>query len=425
MAGSWRSATGHRVRRPWRGAGSLVLLVGLGVGCASGSADSGGPPPGPTVPSNDPTTVVSSGEGTPSGAPALLGATAPRESRPVAPRADSGLAVVRRDCGFSVPLPAGGALWVYCDTTEFGSDDRLRWFVNTSAALATDEEPLVMLDHEAPDGRVEPFLEPDAGYPVCGDGEGRFTWPMSGVLVEGSDQPVVAVWYHNVCVVPGAFEGQDAGLAVFEPPAAAPDGDAPASERPILRGEVVDDRIIPDPPDSGPFGQAAVRVDDLVYLYRCPRSSEPCEVARVPADLVAVSDRARYEVWAGTGWAPHGSDGSGTVPMEMPGSRRGLKPSVAWVEDLGVFVYADNLMVDPGIALVRVARSPWGPWSPPIEVDLPGCDGSWPDICFALEIHAELSSDGEIALTWFDPAFARGVEPPLRFARVGLDVDGS
>jgi hypothetical protein len=394
-------------------AGSLLVLGALLTGCSSGSAE----------PSASTTAAVPA-TGVPA-RPRIVAARAPAESRPVAPPPGSDLAVVRRDCGFSVPLPEGGVLWVYCDTTQFGVDDRLRWFVNTSAALATDDEPLVMLDHQAADGRVEPFLQPDLDYPVCGDGEGRFTWPMSGVLVDQatSAEPAVAIWYHNVCVVPGAFEGQDAGLAVFQLPGAPPSPDLAPGERPVLRAEVVDDRVIPDPADGGPFGQAAVRVGDEVYLYRCPRSSEPCDVARVAADLDAVADRGRYEVWTGAGWAPHGADGSASAPMDMPGARRGLKPTVAWLEELGLFVYADNLMVDPGTALLRVARSPWGPWSEPVEVDLPGCDGSWPDICFALEVHAERSTGGEVALTWFDPGFVRGREAPLRFARVGLDVE--
>jgi hypothetical protein len=282
-----------------------------------------------------------------------------------------------------------------------------------------------MLDHEARDGSVAPFLEPDDDYPDCDDGEGRFTWPMSGVWVtdptartDSPERQVAAVWYHNVCVVPGAFEGRDAGLAVFEPPAAAPDADLPGPDREALVADVVDDRLIPDPLDSGPFGQAAVRVDDLVYLYRCPRSSDPCQVARVAADLAAVADRSRYEVWTGRDWVPHGTDGAAAGPMQMPGSRRGLKPTVAWVEDLGLFVYLDHRMVEPGTVLLRVAADPWGPWSPPAEVDLPGCDGEWPDICFAVEVHEHLSSGGAVGITWFDPAYPRGREAPLRFAQL-------
>jgi hypothetical protein len=394
-----------------------MAVVVVPAACSSGSAESPPTTAEPTTTTTEPPVAAI--------APRVV---VPAESRPVAPAAGAALEPVRRDCGFSIPLPAGGALWVYCDTTLFDGD-RLRWFVNTSAALATDEDPLVMLDHVGNDGVVAPFLEPDSDYPDCGGGENRFTWPMSGVMVadpDGSpdepDRQVAAVWYHNVCVVPDAFEGRDAGLAVFEPPAGAPDPAPGPEDREPLEGEIVDDRIIPDPAGGGPFGQAAVRVGDLVYLYRCPRADAGCEVARVPADLEAVSDRTRYEVWTGSGWAPHGADGSAAAPMEVPDPAWGLKPSVAWIEDLGVYVYVDHRMASPGTVLLRVADEPWGPWSPAAEVDLPGCDADWPDVCFAVEVHEHLSADGEVGLTWFDPAFPRGEQPPLRFAAVGVEV---
>src|SRR5262245_15793533 len=92
--------------------------------------------------------------GDPSGRLQVQLVDAPTESQPVGPPAASPLALVRRDCGSSEPLPAGGAIWLYCDTTLFEPGGRLRWFVNTSAAVATDGEPLGMRERPAGDGLV-------------------------------------------------------------------------------------------------------------------------------------------------------------------------------------------------------------------------------------------------------------------------------
>jgi hypothetical protein len=382
-------------------------------------------PEDPTAAERDPLTGAPTTAASVDGAPALRIVAAPAASEPVAPPAGSPLATVRRDCGSSEPLPGGGRIWLYCDTTMFEPGGRLRWFVNTSGAVATDDEPLVMLEATDPDGRVVPMLEPRPTYPRCEAGEGRFTWPTAGVRVaagaehdEDGDGEALAIFYENVCVVPRDFVGNDSGLAVIDPPTVPPEQLAADP----LEATIVEDRLFERPEDARPFGQAALRVDDVVYAYRCPRSDRPCSVARAPARLEDLADVTAWEVWDGQGWAPHGEDGAAAQPMEMPGAAFGFKPSVAWLEDLGVFVLVDHLVFAPSVLHVRVADEPWGPWSEPQRVDLPGCQADWPDVCFAVEVHEHLSGPGRIGITWFDPTYPPGEADPLRHGTVEVAV---
>ena len=42
-----------------------------------------------------------------------------------------------------------------------------------------------------------------------------------------------------------------------------------------------------------------------------------------------------------------------------------------------------------------------------------------------VEVHGHLSSGADVAVTWFDPGFPRGVEAPLRFALVSVGVSNA
>lgn len=363
--------------------------------------------------------------------------TPPVESHPVAPAPESPLAAVRRDCGISVALPAGGALWLYCDTATFGPEGRLAWFENTSAAVASDAEPLVMLERTDPRGHAAPFLEP-AAYPTCEGGQGRFTWPTAAVLVDRASEPadtptdpVVAVFYENVCLVAGGPDGQDAGVATFEVPSTAvPTGSLEGWEPAgFLTGRLANDRLFPRPPDDQagdehPFGQAAVRAGEHVYAYRCPNTDGACTVARAPATLDAVADPDAWAGWDGEGWTAALDT---ATPMDQPDAAgpdpvRVVKPSVGWVDDLDLYVQVAHVWGKSHLITLRVAADPWGPWSEPAEVRLPGCEGRYPDVCFAVEVHPHLSTADAVAITWYDPAVAIGGPSPTRYAELPIAV---
>lgn len=395
----------------------LTIALAIGASCSDGS--------GEAEPESSTATTRGSTTSVPAPAPLVRITDSSVESQPVGPPAGSPIALVRRDCGSSEALPGGGSIWLYCDSTLFESGGRLRWFVNTSAAVASAEHPLVMQERLERDGRVHPVLTPRLDYPRCDPGEGRFTWPTSAVVVprdgDQDAEAVLAIFYENVCVVPGNFEGGDTGVAVLE----LTDGAVAGAPADLIEATIVEDRVFSRAENGSPFGQASLRVGDLVYVYRCPLEDLPCGVARAPANLEALADPDAYEVWTGAQWAPQGVAGEAAGTMTMPGAVRGLKPSVAWLEDLGVYVLADHDAWDPSTVRLHVAATPWGPWSEPARIDLPGCTGDWPDVCFAVEIHEDLSGDDRIALTWFDPTFPAGEAVPLRFAAVGVAVDAA
>src|SRR5690606_32356091 len=129
-----------------------------------------------------------------------------------------------------------------------------------------------------------------------------------------------------------------------------------------------------------PFGLAAVAHDDWLYVYRCPAADEPCTVARVRPDDAASA--AAYRYWTGDGWSDDPDDAR---PMTMPGVREGTKPAVEHLDELDLFVMANHPVADTGIVELRFAASPTGPWSETVALDLPGCAGFYPEICFAAE----------------------------------------
>lgn len=394
----------------------LTLVLATLVGCSDGEATAPRPTATVAVTTPVPTTIP---EDAP--APSLSAPTVVAESMTVAPPPDSPLALVRRDCGMSVPLPAGGSLWLYCDTAVFRDDDRPAWFANSSAAFASEVDPRTM--HEPTDvrGRVRPFLTPDATYPTCDPGAGRFTWPTAAVPVDDDDGPTIAVFYENVCVESPEMRGADIGVAEFEPPEeAVPDeGFEQGGPSGWIQAEIVEARLFPRAEADPAFGQAAVRSGDHVFAYRCPDADEACTVARTRADLVEVADPTSWGAWDGAGWAAPLDAGE---PMVMPDPVRLVKPSVGWLADAGVFVLAGHRYDNTGVVQLRVARQPWGPWSPPSEVTLPGCQAAFPNICFAVEVHPQLSDADHVGLSWYDPAFPVGEGIPTRFASVPISL---
>jgi hypothetical protein len=58
---------------------------------------------------------------------------------------------------------------------------------------------------------------------------------------------------------------------------------------------------------------------------------------------------------------------------------------------------------------VRVARQPWGPWSPPVELYLPGCSNTVNTAflaCYAFTAQPQLSSPSTLGIGYYDQAYA-------------------
>ena len=108
---------------------------------------------------------------------------------------------------------------------------------------------------------------------------------------------------------------------------------------------------------------------------------------------------------------PNGRDGVTNLPVG------GVNVVHDAVNDLYVMGYSPW----PGFTTqmaIRVATSPEGPWTPPVVVELPGCDdqvGGEGYYCYAAAVQPRFSVPGQLGIGWYDQAVAAN---PLRGAYV-------
>src|SRR6266700_2134689 len=150
---------------------------------------------------------------------------------------------VRRDCGYSSPLPGrpGWSLWLFCDTViasdRGGNTERLILGTDTAAAgpyraghapsrlseIPTPPAPLALPGLGAP----QPFLPgpqrlllPGSALPCAGPGAYPASW-ISGVAREpAADTPAhLLISYDNYCVSgnAGALAAEEFGLIEYDP----------------------------------------------------------------------------------------------------------------------------------------------------------------------------------------------------------------
>lgn len=347
------------------------------------------------------------------GTPSLTGGVGP----PV------GHAVERidRDGGVSVQLFDGTVLWLFGDSLERDSAGRDLYFLNNTAALATSTEPAVTRDAVV-DGSPVEFVTPSAEHsaamdcppdrPVSG------LWPMSASAGSrtGSTQKVV-MFFANMCMG-GPDEFEDRGVAVVEwtyRAGATPPGSP-------LTGTVVEEFLFDvDGPEWGSASWTRSEGGhDVVYGYDCaspdptggvqfPNEWGRCTVGRV--GVANVADSSAWRWWDGSSWSadPGSAASMGGIPDPSP-STDSKAPvaafNVAWDPALSRFVMAYSPW--PGYTsevMIRVARTPIGPWSEPVTIGVPGCSdrvGSVDYYCYAAGSHLALGVPGSIGLGHYD-----------------------
>jgi hypothetical protein len=334
----------------------------------------------------------------------------------VAPPPESPIHAIRRDCPINAPLSDGRSLWIFCDTSMFGPDGKLSAFSNTSAAFAEHDSPIVLHEPLDAEGKPYRFITPTSDYNPCLWGENRFLWPSAAITIhlpDGRDR--VLVYYQSLCAAPGKGMVhemfKDMGVAEYlYDPAHRPGPDEP------IQGRIINEQIFghPDDGDSG-FGQAAVLQGGLLYVYRCTPDGA-CYVGRVnPAD--ATSSGA-YTFWDGQDWV---ADEKAAGELEMPNRTFAMKPSVNYFPMSRLFVMVDTEELHTGVIAVRVARSPQGPWSEPALLIPPGCEHKFPQQCFGVEVHENMSDASAISITFYNPSIKLG-ESPVQGMRVPVRI---
>lgn len=264
-----------------------------------------------------------------------------------------------RDVGFSAVLK-GRSVWIFGDTfLPASARDGLKWRSSSwSWSTYTPSDPGIgpwthALDTDGLARQLLPHTEEEAafnlaheGHDACAAGSScgsrRTPWPQAIVTDAAGEQAVI--FYLNMETGPGGawdFYSVSGSVASWSDPG-----------EPALRNE---------PPlfarDEPPWGSAAVRVDDTIYVYGCRFDGQrkPCLLARVAFE--SARDRTRYRFWTGAGWS---EDWREAGPV-FPG---GSLFSVHHNAHLGKFVafYIPDL---DGQFVMRTADLPQGPWSEP------------------------------------------------------------
>ena len=411
VAGELSSLLRRRTARALR---SLLLVVLLGAGCADGDArtSSRATPPETAAPAVE-APVGASGVRLALGTPEAPERVGPPEGHP--------LSRIDRDAGISARLGDGSTVWFFGDTGERLSDGRLRFFEIGSAAWAPPGAPTITRDHVV-DGQVEHFATPTPEFPACPpEAPSAGMWPTAAVT-DPQDPDRVIVWMANICLGSNRT-AVPRGISVGE---WRHDPTAPPVDRPI-KVKVLEQNLFPD----GMVGEAAFTLDGTVYLYGCDTAismedaDDPgsCRAARV--DPASVHDRGAHEAWTGDAWVRGAAPAE--LEMEPAAGGQSLPPgplSVAGAPDGDGFVMLYSPWPGHVSSMeVRAALSPEGPWSPPVRVDLPGCNdhpGGQLYACYAANVQPDLSTPGRLGFGYYD-RFISG--PPLWGSYVVSSID--
>ena len=364
-------------------------------------------------------TAIVSGSGSGTIAVGTSGAADP--SNGVGPAPDHPLAGIDRDGGVSVTLSDGSTLWFFGDSSQLDGNGRLQYFVGNTAAWAPAATPTVT--HDDLVSSPFTFVDPTGDFPACPSATDRQAeWPLSATVEHVGSTDHVVVFLENVCVsTGGSIAGR--GIAVADwsyDPSHPPDRIVGG---PGIRFTIQNQLLFAASSTTTGYGSGATAAGGLVYVYRCegpanggwPSEYGPCRVARTT--FANVADASSYRFWNGSTWS---SDASTAAALVMPDEPAGVVNPVAsftvsYDPAFGAYVMAYSPW--PGYqsrAAVRFAASPVGPWTAPVEVQLPGCSDLVAGVgyyCYAITSQPSLSSPGHLGLGFYDQAASTN---PLR-----------
>jgi hypothetical protein len=338
----------------------------------------------------------------------------------------SGQLSLAGDCGYSSPLPSDPArsLWLFCDTPVYARKanrgDRSSWslqrFIEGSTAGVSSpgsagrapgelSEVATPGDPGQPATRAgaaaAPFLAQPAGLVMpggmpCGlDGSYAASW-VSGVTRVPS-APDLLIAFNNYCVLSGTggFVREGFGLAEYDPATGTLSNDMTVFAGAELGTPVFSGRYL--------------------YLYgtRCTgRKAGRCTgtiiEARVPASPAAWGNPLSYR-WLASGPAGTWTSDPGAATAVIAGpSPSGV--SVASFAAVGRgYILVEQNNIDGAFAVYGSA-SPVGPWKRVTSGRVPcRAAAGYANFCRAIIGHPELSTPGQLVLSYFNPvAVAHG-----------------
>jgi hypothetical protein len=331
----------------------------------------------------------------------------------------SGNVSLARDCGYSAPLPASRSLWLFCDTAVYvrKKDGTPAWTLqrfiagSTAAVGATPpgRAPGQLSEVGAPSGPAAktnsggpaPFLARPAGLVTstglpCGYG-GSYAASWASGLTQVPSTRDLLVTFNSYCVLGGAggakgFLHEGFGLAEYDP----------------ATGTLTDDVTVFSGPAAPVLG-SPVFSGRYLYLYgptcsagKAGRCAGTLSEARVPATPAQWTDPLSYQ-WRTSGpsgpWSPDASAAASFIAGPKPSG-----VSVARFPAAGRgFVLVEQTGID-GAFTVYGSAAPAGPWKPVRSGRVPcRLAAGYANFCRAIIGHPELSTPGELVLSYFDP----------------------
>lgn len=335
----------------------------------------------------------------------------------VAPPPNNPLRLTDRDAGVSVELRDGSVMWFFGDTRELDQVGNLKYFVNNTAAWAAAGAPTVTRDAVS-GGKPYPFVRSSDYGDFCNGASypNEAMWPESAVAVpqaNGTDR--VVVFMSKVCLGNQFLQIEGRGMALAE-------YTYNPNNKPVdreIRGAITQPNLFGV---DEPYGRGAVLSDDnsTIYTYQCgrfPPLDDPCKVGRVP--VASRTNPGAWKYWNGGDWqqsASWVSNPASAAPMTTP-TAQGITVPVSAFTLTYDDAHGAYLMVYspwPGFTdrvVVRVATTPVGPWTEPVEVFLPGCgesNGGAKFWCYAGTAQPKLSGPGLLGIGYYDQLVSVG-----------------
>jgi hypothetical protein len=330
---------------------------------------------------------------------------------------------IRRDCGYSSPLPGrpGWSLWLFCDTVtasaRAGMAEHLILGTDTAAAgpyraghaparlseIPTPPTPLTLPSAGAP----QPFLPvppdlvlPDTTLGCTGSGAYPASW-ISGVARQPSAASSdLLISYDNYCVAATGevISAEGFGLVDYDP----------ASNLLGPTVGVFSAAGLPLPPQQQ-LGSPVFTRDGYLYLFGYCRAGAPpggCGRGQVfgvrtVAQPAYWQNPLSYQYWTGSRWSPDAAAARTLIPASHP---LGIAVGDYTADGHGLVMVEQTGLA--GDYQVWQARSPAGPWRRVLTGTVPcrgETSGGLDSLCRAFIGHPELSTRSDLVISYYDP----------------------
>jgi hypothetical protein len=317
---------------------------------------------------------------------------------------------INRDAGYSVEIPGSGqSLWLFGDT--FWPDGFLLGTSATVGPFTPGRVPDQLTEVPTPPAPVRgPHADPPQRFLPVPDGltakdggdcygaanSAPATWPTGAALIPGTYN--VLITYMDVCLTfPDTISVQRYGVAEYDP----------LNNRVLRQTTVFQTSSLPF---QLTLGSPVFADDGYLYLYgsTCDDTANASGfcvdgrvvVARVPAHPQYWRDSGSYLFRAGTAWT---TDWSQSQPI-VPGARPAGLVHVVDARALGKgLVLVEQIDLSGGYRIWRSDAFTTG-WTELTTGNTScGRNESPIDMCRTFAAHVELSTPGELLLSYYDP----------------------